>query len=82
MATQRTPASCWLTDGNASTHPKHDGVEEEEELEEDIGEPVAVADLVVVGHGVDLLTSRSRYSSALPHWRRHHTCELARGWKR
>lgn len=51
MAAQRPPASCWPTDRNGSTHPEHDGVEEEEELEENIGKPLTVADITVAGHG-------------------------------
>lgn len=34
-----------------ATHPEYNGVEEEDEFEEHIGESVAVADLVVAGHG-------------------------------
>lgn len=33
------------------TYPEYNGVEEEDEFEEHIGEPMAVADVVVVRHG-------------------------------
>lgn len=36
------------------THPENNSVEEEDELEEYVGESVAVADLVVAGHGASL----------------------------
>lgn len=42
------PLFCFLMD---ATHPEYNGVEEEDEFEEHIGESVAVADLVVAGHG-------------------------------
>lgn len=34
-----------------ATHPENNGVEEEDEFEEDIGESLAVTDVVVGGHG-------------------------------
>lgn len=36
------------------THPENNGVEEEDEFEEYVGESVAVADLVVAGHGASV----------------------------
>lgn len=39
-----------MPDNHDGTHPEHDGVEEEDEFEENVGEPVAVADVIVVGH--------------------------------
>lgn len=72
------PLFCFLMD---ATHPEYNGVEEEDEFEEHIGESVAVADLVVAGHGAarvcwqlagsPRLASPRRWllsGSPLPHW--------------
>lgn len=43
----------FLMDGNnAVTHPKDDGIEEQQEFEENVGESVTVSDLIVAGHRV------------------------------
>lgn len=41
-----------MNDNNDVTHPKHDGIEEEGEFEENIGAFMAVSDIAVVGHRV------------------------------
>lgn len=37
---------------NAVTHPKDDGIEEQQEFEENVGESVTVSDIIVAGHRV------------------------------
>lgn len=41
-----------MNDNNDATHPKHNGIEEQDEFEQNVGEFVTVSDIGVVGHRV------------------------------
>lgn len=78
---QSSSSSPKTSDNRGATHPEDDGVGEQEEFEQNVGEPVTVSDLFVVGHRVWLrAVDRQRLPallSTLPRCHRHHTWERA-----